>query len=203
MIFTTLVLIFVLFFSVTKCSYLPIVEWTSLKIFFISTNGENWDWKNETIYGSKWNFTTGNNTCSNVCLWQGITCVYNDLTLYNSSLNSCSIENLYLKRYNLCGSLPSEIENFANLTEFDIRYNRIAGSLPREIGNLENLRILNIGNNLFNNTLPYSIGSLKKVEYLFLANNYFSGNLPTSIGELKSMTNFYIYNNAFDGPIPE
>lgn len=46
---------------------IPTNEFIALEDLYRSTNGTYWIWKNETIAGFKWNFT------SNIspCLWQG------------------------------------------------------------------------------------------------------------------------------------
>lgn len=46
---------------VTYNRNIPDNERNALFDLYQSTNGINWNWKNETIYGLKWNFTNSGN----------------------------------------------------------------------------------------------------------------------------------------------
>ena len=55
----------------SKCSSVSDVEWNSLRDLYESTDGQNWDWRNENLFGPKWDFTYLTDPCNkNGTAWQ-------------------------------------------------------------------------------------------------------------------------------------
>lgn len=186
--------------------------------FYNSTHGEDWNWKNTTLYGARWSFTSTANPC--VDSWQGLTC------LLLGGGTSFSIWQMDLLGYNLQGSLPDSIgdlphlailslgDNFltgsipdsittlTGLGLLEASYNRLNGSLPSAMGNMVTLENLILTGNQLNGTIPESIQNLAQLEYLDLANNHFNGTIPAFIGDLAEMRYVELNNNLFTGRIP-
>jgi hypothetical protein len=77
----------------------------ALELLFNATNGKNWIWKNEVLYGQKWSFASPqSDPCdANNKAWQGISC---SLSPDICRLQTCEIRTLRLNDYNLDGTLP-------------------------------------------------------------------------------------------------
>ena len=99
---------------------IPAQEISALQDLYVSTNGNEWNWRN-TSYGIPWNFVENCNPCTEH--WQGVTC-----RLYpnNSTLHVIEIA---LSDYNLNGTLPSTLKNFIKLERLIISINHLYGKL--------------------------------------------------------------------------
>lgn len=120
-------------------------------------------------------------------------------------------------------TLPPEIGQLTNLTEFDLYGNELT-ALPPEIAQLTNLTHLYLssdaltarhlrieelmeqteafhyGNHL--TILPPEIGQLTNLTVLALGHNQLT-NLPPEIGQLTNLTELYLYGNQLTGLPPE
>lgn len=194
--------------SINSYTSIPLIEQQALYDLYINTNGDNWIWKNETTFGSKWNFTEGGYyPCgtNGIKPFQGISCIclnssayyieYHDFPYYyydDDSLSdipnginiTCNINKIYLSGFNMEGFIPASISNFKELTHLHLSYNNISSSLPTTIGNLLQLKVLTLNNNLITSTLPYELENLKNLTVLILDFNNINGSLPSSLGDL-------------------
>ena len=86
--------------TIMESANIPGQEMSALQDLYVSTNGNEWNWRNAS-YGTPWNFTVNSNPCTEQ--WQGVTC-----RLYPSSSTQHVIE-LSLSGYNLNGTLPTTL----------------------------------------------------------------------------------------------
>ena len=99
---------------------IPAQEISVLQDLYISTNGNEWIWR-DASYGIPWNFTANCNPC--VENWQGVTCKLDP----NSS--SQHIIMLSLNNYNLHGTLPTSLMNITKLEQLIMSNNNLYGKL--------------------------------------------------------------------------
>ncbi|GKV35094.1 hypothetical protein SLEP1_g43407 [Rubroshorea leprosula] len=66
------------------------------------------------------------------------------------------------------GSIPSELTNLKNLTDFDLGQNSLKGTIPSSLSLLSSLWILYLGTNSFEGSIPPNIGNLSNFEVLNL-----------------------------------
>ncbi len=174
-------------FDCSQVTQIPITECQALVDFYQSTNGHNWEQKD--------NWLVTNTPCD----WFGITC---------STTVPKHILTMSLSYNNVSGELMESFGNLENMTHLYLHTNIISGSLPRSIGNLRELKLLSAYNNQFSGTLPDSMGKLSKLEVVSINSNYLSGNLPSAIGTIGKegtthhLRAFSIANNIFTGDIP-
>ena len=99
-------------------------------------------------------------------------------------------------------TIPPEIGNFVNLTEFSPQGGGLIGEIPFEIGNLTNLEILYLNVNQLSGNIPSAIGHLYNLEQLLLYENQLSGDIPSSVGNLTNIEWFLVRDNQLTS-IPE
>ena len=117
--------------SVYPAYPVPVQQIYGLFTLYEATNGELWNWRNES-YGTIWNFNT-NFTSINPCnsSWQGITSC-------KCANNECNIEAIELRDYNLVGEIP-DLKNLSTyLLILDLSSNSLKGDLFG-IGSLHSL----------------------------------------------------------------
>lgn len=198
-------------------------DWTALKAFYQSTNGDNWldksGWevvKNDSpptycnlsnLYGVHLN-NNGRVFCLdldgvNDCKWIGSKGGNNLIGNITSNIGLISnLEKLYLDNNQLSGEIPVEISNLNNLKNLYLYNNQLSGSIPSEIGNLNNLKLLSLGKNKFSGSIPSEIGVLNNLVQLGISNNQLSGNIPSAIGNLNKLKYLVLDANQFTGGIP-
>lgn len=221
-------IISLIFFSCFRVCFcvIPQSEYLSLYSIYNSTNGLNWKWKNEIIFGQSWKFSDGSDPCygSGSKPWQGIIC---DKSSIRCQMSPCSIQYLSLSSMSLTGSLPSEIGSLQSLKYLSISNNKqLTNSIPNEIGSLTLLEDLELSSNGLLSSIPSSICSLTTLTSLIFVNNYLTNSIPDCIGNLLllqylkldlhsiagilpstiiTLTNLFeltISNNQLQGPIP-
>ncbi|XP_024027446.1 probable LRR receptor-like serine/threonine-protein kinase At3g47570 [Morus notabilis] len=121
-----------------------------------------------------------------------------------ASLTNCSQLNiLNLAENNFRGVLPNSISNFsAKLSRLYLGGNQISGSIPSALENLANLIILGLEVNLFTGVIPTSLGRLKDLQVLALHTNILTGKIPPSIGNLTQLFELDLSHNKVEGSIP-
>ena len=155
----------------------PDKEIRALESLYNSTDGEQWKWKNEILFGSRWSFpqASAHDPCSDDGrTWQGITCSSRPGIC---QLQECHIVEISLVEYGLNGTLPNVFSQLTGLTSLQINSNK----------------------NLFG-SLPISVGSLVRLQYLDIAENRLSSSLPSSLGSLAQLKDFVIDDNVFTAP---
>ncbi|RDX96773.1 putative LRR receptor-like serine/threonine-protein kinase RFK1, partial [Mucuna pruriens] len=139
--------------------------------------------------------------------------------------NTCHVERIMFKRYNLPGMLPPQLVKLPYLryVDFALNYlsgtipkewgstklrnisvfvNRLSGEIPKELGSITTLMYLNLEANQFSGVVPPELGSLFNLQNLILSSNKLSGKLPETFAQLQSLTDFRISDNSFTGKIP-
>jgi hypothetical protein len=88
----------------------------------------------------------------------------------SGSIPSCLMEGtltvLNLKRNQLHGELPNNMNQNCAFKEFDLSVNQIEGKLPRSLVACRDLEVFNIGNNHINDTFPCWMGMLPKLQVI-------------------------------------
>jgi Leucine-rich repeat (LRR) protein len=93
------------------------------------------------------------------------------------------------------GTIPPEIENLVNLSEYSVPVNNMHGTIPTELGNLVNLRYLWLNGNSFEGSVPNGVGNMSQLLYLRIDNNQFT-DLP-DISADSVLYETQIQNNRF------
>ncbi|XP_019093591.1 PREDICTED: probable LRR receptor-like serine/threonine-protein kinase At4g36180 [Camelina sativa] len=165
-----------------------------LKKFLLSRREE---WDHDRPYLPTWT----NDTESDCCLWQGLTCDPTSRRVIELSFGS-----LFLKensRLNL--SLLHSFEDVRSLDlsflEFEGIYDDVEGY--RSLRRLRNLEILDLSFNRFNNSIFPFLNAATSLTTLFLPFNRIHGPLP--VKDLRDLTNLELLDlsaNGFNGSIP-
>jgi hypothetical protein len=131
-------------FSTESPSYsVPTIEIDALNEIYITTNGENWFWRNQS-FGKKWNFTDSIvNPCTQ--MWQGITCSCNQ---------TCNIVELNLASYGLTGPYATSIGNLSQLVVLNMSNNFLEGEIPKNSSFPTKLREIDLSFNFFLSEIP-------------------------------------------------
>ena len=127
----------------------PLSEVLALQSLYNDTNGTGWDWRSNTsYYGIPWNFSNidEQDPCAYQQQWQGVTC--------NVTANGTThVTNITLSFYNMCGSLPSDLNQLTELRILNLGYNYLSSSLPSTLGELSNLKRLHLNDNRLTGSL--------------------------------------------------
>ncbi|KAJ0771372.1 putative protein kinase RLK-Pelle-LRR-XII-1 family [Helianthus annuus] len=164
--------------------------------------------------------TSWNDSNTNFCQWEGVTCSprRQRVTLLDLSSGgltgtlSPSIGNLsFLSEINLfnnsfSGEIPPEIGRLFRLQKLRLHNNSFTGNIPAAITNCSNLQVLNLGNNLLVGKIPDEIGSLSMLYFLFLNTNstdILEGGIPPSIANLTLLETLSLGECELGGRIPD
>lgn len=181
-------------------NYCHIDDWTALKAFYHSTNGDLW--KNnagwDQVLGASPPQNCNLNNLYGVSLDEEgrVKCIdldgVDDCTyIVNSGGN------------NLTGTLPDEIGLLTELIELCLNYNEISGEINYHLRDLQFLKVLLLHGNKFTGFIPYDLfDDLKNLEILYLSANELSGSIPWSVGECESLIDLGLYQNQLTGGIP-
>ncbi|XP_059442105.1 putative receptor-like protein kinase At3g47110 [Corylus avellana] len=121
-----------------------------------------------------------------------------------------NLQELFLWRNQLNGTIPSSISNAPNLTILDLSNNSFSGLIPKALGNLRLLQWLSVANNnlTIESSTPKvnffsSLSNLAYLKQLDLSSNLLNNILPDSIGNLPtSLQGLFIDNCNIKGSIP-
>ena len=80
-----------------------------------------------------------------------------------SCLLCVAVEEFYVHKNRLDGSMPSEMGNMQSLRNFRAHTNGMVGSIPSELANAWKLDALLIQDNRLTGTIPRQFGSLNKL----------------------------------------
>lgn len=171
---------------------IPASQFVSLYDLYQFTNGSHWTWRNESLAGNIWNFTS---STANPCFekWQGINC---------STSEPLVIVEVNLASYRLEGFLSDSLGYLVNLTKLDLSGNVLQGVVPSTLGNLVNLQYLEFSNNTLNGTIPTSAANLCQLQHYGMQNNYMNSSIPEIFTCMRDLKFFNVHNNEFSGSIP-
>jgi Leucine-rich repeat (LRR) protein len=181
----------------------PTLQIQALEFLYNSTNGKNWKWKNELVYGAKWSFAfPQSDPCNdNTKAWQGITC---SLSPNICRLQTCEIQALRLNDYNLDGTLPNEL--FVHLTSLGVLLitssTSLVGSIPSSIGSLTDLSDLTLAANHLSGSLPSQLSELSELISLSLFGNQLFGSISFDLQNFSLLESVSLYDNHLTGTIP-
>ncbi len=116
--------------------------------------------------------------------------------------NLANLSILNLEQNCLTGNIPLELSNLTNLVHLNLSNNQFVGNIPIELSNLSNLVQLNVADNQLSGTIPTALSNLSNLTYLNLADNELSGSIPTELGDLSELTSLYLNNNQLTGSLP-
>ncbi|XP_074332509.1 putative receptor-like protein kinase At3g47110 isoform X2 [Apium graveolens] len=126
-----------------------------------------------------------------------------DWSFFNSLVNCTRLYYLDFSENGLRGEFPNSIVNLStDMQELYLYRNHIHGSIPREIGKLVNMIVLSLFGNLLTGTIPESIGELSKLAKVSLSYNNISGVIPTSISNVTQLLLLAMASNKLQGTMP-
>jgi len=163
-------------------------DWTALKAFYVSTNGDNW------TNNDGWSQVTETAPLANCDL--GI--------MYGVELGGNGrVSGLLVPNNQLSGTISPEIGNLTDLVSLDLYDNQLTGSIPSEIGNLTNLTRLWLSGNQLTGNIPPEIGNMTSLINVILSDNQLSGEIPVEITTLAahSLNYLSLWSNQLSGSI--
>jgi Leucine-rich repeat (LRR) protein len=186
------------FLSSTEYAF-PASELQALRDLYLSTNGSDWSWRTNNqseLVGQPWNFSTSQtNPCTQN--WQGVTCSS------QCTISPCNVTGLDLTAMNLCGELPTSINQLTELKILVFYRNFLNSTIPSSLGTLIHLTVLDLGSNLFSGTFPTQLTHLQNLSKLYLNLNLLQGSIPPQIGNLSKLTTLQLRGNSFMGKCPQ
>ncbi|KAK9061383.1 hypothetical protein SSX86_018564 [Deinandra increscens subsp. villosa] len=133
-----------------------------------------------------------NDSNTNFCEWQGVTC----------SPRRQRVTLLDLRSGGLTGTLSPAIGNLSFLWGIWLHNNSFSGEIPHEIGRLIRLDELRLYNNSFTGNIPAAITNCSNLQLLHLGNNNLVGRIPEGVGSLSMLYVLILYGNVLQGGIP-
>jgi Leucine-rich repeat (LRR) protein len=189
---------------------LPLNETISLYSLYNSTQGDQWNWRNEDLYGPRWDFTQslfeidpceGNNST-----WQGLVCCginfQSPCPGTVTDMSECHVLDISLPDYRLSGTLPCSICDFPSLQILKLGGNLLRGMLPDCWASSSELRTLSLPDNSLNSSLPHSLYNISKLSFLSLVSNSLTGHLSPLISQLSELHFLALGHNRLSGSIP-
>lgn len=211
-------LLFYLYFPIFLCcsrgfyvhSLTPSSQIQGLQFLYNSTNGLQWNWKNEALRGPIWSFLSltsppgaiQSDPCNeNNKRWQGIVCSASPTIC---KTQSCDIISLTLDSYDLNGTIPSQFFlQLTTLTSLRISLSpSLVGSIPNSIQDLTNLQEFNFPKNQLTGTIPYGLSNLLKLIYFSTLSNQITGSIPSFFGSLTKLSYLDLSSNLMTGTLP-
>lgn len=122
-------------------------------------------------------------------------------TLPNDLYLLSNLEEIYLNKNYIEGSISSLISNAISIKRIEIYLNYLSNTIPNELYSLSNLKHLDISSNYITGTISSLISNLKKINYLTVFNNYINGSIPESLYELTNLRYFDVGWNNFHGSL--
>jgi len=206
---TSLAFTAIALFTTAQCH---IDDWTGLKAFYDSTNGDNWDDR------EGWDIIANQISPAADCNLEELAGVRLDddgrvrsLNLGRNRLNGIipteigkitNLSFLDLAGNDLTGNIPAEIGNLTSLTEAFLNACDFNGSIPSEIGNMTNLAALFLSQNQLTGFIPVEIGNLTNIRQIVLDCNELAGSIPSELGKLPKLQNLHLEDNQLTGSIP-
>jgi Leucine-rich repeat (LRR) protein len=100
-------------------------------------------------------------------------------------------------------SIPSSLNGWKMLKDFDISSNRIKGPIPNSLALQTQLVYLNIATNDFSGDIPSLFGNMTSLEVLLMHSNELQGSVPEAICSLRdrNLTEFTTDCNPKSGSV--
>lgn len=178
----------------------PSSELDALEDIYISSDGLSWTYDNETGTNNQtqWDFT---DPSVNPCMsgWAGVGC--SSACLTDQEID-CHVLSLQLARFNMVGTIPSEVAALPFLEVMSFPHNSLEGTVPTALGSLVGLRILRLEDNLLEGSIPSTLCSLcsANLSTLVLAYNSLSQSMPYCLVNANSSLRVLdLSTNALDG----
>ncbi|MDE0311865.1 MAG: hypothetical protein OXI52_06340 [Caldilineaceae bacterium] len=95
------------------------------------------------------------------------------------------VTKLYITRNRLCGPIPPELGNLANLAILKLYENQLSGPIPPELDGLANLRFLSLVRNKLSGPIPPELGKLSHLKWVCLADNRLTGCIPAALRNVE------------------
>ncbi|CAN1344611.1 Receptor-like protein EIX2 [Linum perenne] len=124
--------------------------------------------------------------------------------LVHVNLSSLSVLDLGYNQF-VETSFPSWISHLKSLTSLDLRRNNLRGPFPNQLQNLTSLVALRLSSNKFNGSIPDWLFQFHHLEDLDVFHNELDGTVPNGIGNLTSLTILdlsFNYNLKGGGGVP-
>ena len=102
----------------------------------------------------------------------------------------------------LAGTIPSGLGGLTDLTELNLRGNKLTGAIPAELGALEMLQTLDLAANRLTGAIPSELGGLAYLDELSLTANQLTGVIPPAVGALTDLGELNLSQNQLKGTIP-
>jgi len=162
---------------------------STLRIFYTSTNGSDWNYEECSENSLPWDFTQMPQSIQVLEQWCG-------LTFSNGVLTRIDLRSM-----NLTGSLPSEIGDLVDLTFLYLGDNKLTGVIPPELSKLKNLTHLHLSENQLTGVIPLELSKLKNLTELYLSINQLTGPIPLELTNLENLWALSLFDNLLTGPI--
>jgi Leucine-rich repeat (LRR) protein len=163
----------------------------ALATLYYSTNGDNWD--------DKQNWTTDGDECHG---WWSKPDSEGGETKRLSCNSNGSITILNIEDNNLHGTLPEEIALLSSsMFELSLKDNEIGGKLPSTLGKMTRLKTLDLEKKNFSSTILTEFGNMMTLENLRLASNSLSGDVPSELRHMTFLEDLRLSKNNLSGKI--
>ena len=108
--------------------------------------------------------------------------------VYTSTL----LQDVWLQKNLLKGSIPSGISGLSNLQTLRIFDNALSGSVPSSISKLTKLKYLDLSFNNLSQNLPDTFFKLIQLEELYISENRFTGEIFEQLHSLTNLSNLWV-----------
>ena len=153
---------------------------SALTALYFSTNGDNWEKKDNWLSSQP------------LSKWYGV----------RTDDNGCVV-SLDLANNNFSGEISDELGNLTNLEGLDLFGNNLSGEIPDRLGDLTSLKSLDLGSNNLSGEIPDRLGDLTNLEDLDLGSNNLSGEILDKLGDLTNLEDLNLGSNNLSGEIPD
>jgi Leucine-rich repeat (LRR) protein len=182
-------------------------EVEALFFMYTSLDGDNWQWRNESLFGPKWNFTDPideSDPCGGPAgPWQGVVC--NSMLAIPCSegnVSHCNIAGLELIKFGLKGQFPDATCDLIHLKSMELSRNNISGHLPSCVDKMNSLTSWSMKANAISGSIPSSFYSLTSLHIFIMSNNKLDGSILPEIGRLSHLNILDLGYNTLTGSIP-
>ncbi|KAF3433852.1 hypothetical protein FNV43_RR24955 [Rhamnella rubrinervis] len=101
----------------------------------------------------------------------------------------------------LQGNIPASIGNLTSMVSLDLSDNQLDGEIPNSFGNLFRLRKLQLSSNKLSGPIP-TVGKLSELQDFDVSRNQLCGCLPMDFGKLSKLRDFDVSDNQLNGSLP-